>query len=189
MAASMDLAILADVKNYLGETGSDHDALLEALIDRVSEAVETYCGRRFKQETVTEYHDGRGRSRLALRRRPVASVTSLHDDLDRAYTDEEIVDPDDYTFYPDEGIVELDAGVFQDGLRNVKVVYVAGYATVPADLAHAAIVWVAAIFHRAQQGGDGFAQERVEAYSARFETEPMPAAVRGILDAYGEVAV
>ena len=119
----------------------------------------------------------------------MASVTSVHDDLDREYTDDDLVDADDYTFYPEHGILELDAGVFQDGTRNVKIVYIAGYSTIPDDLAHAAIVWTAASFNRAGQGADGLADEHLGDYSARYALAPIPPEAESILNAYRETVV
>ena len=181
------LATLAQLKTYLGVSGADDDALLQALLNRVAPAAERACGRTFAQETVTEYHDGKDDSVLVLVKRPVESVASVHDDLDRAYTDDALVSADDYVLYPDEGLIELDAGEFRDGLRNVKVVYTAGYAAIPADVTHACVVWAAAVYNRAKEGGDGLSAERLPDLAQEFLNHAMPPEARQILDRYQEV--
>lgn len=77
-SASTDLVSLTDVKSYLGISGEDDDTLLNALIDRVSQAIETCTGRVFGYETITkELHNGNGLTRLRLLRYPVDYVVRL----------------------------------------------------------------------------------------------------------------
>lgn len=191
MSASTTLTTLAALKIYLGITDSDEDAILDDLIDAVSEWIESFCGRKFASATVTEYHDGYGDARVVLKRRPVDSITSVHDDLDRDYEAAELVDADDYTFYPESGILQHVNGTFQDGIRNVKVVYVAGYATIPDDLALACRMLCAEIYNRAEQGADGIALERVGEYSANYVLmmKEMGRQVKAILSRYRELTV
>jgi hypothetical protein len=73
--------------------------------------------------------------------RPVSSVTSLYEDGDELYTSAELVSSSDYTVYtwgirlkPTGGTPELDLSL---GPRSLKVVFVAGYSTVPDALKQA----------------------------------------------------
>ena len=118
-----------------------------------------------------------------------SAVSTIHDDLDRDYETADLVDSDDYTFYPDEGIVQLDAGSFQDGLRNVKVVYVAGHAAVPANVELAVWKLVATYWNQMRQGADGIVSEREADYQAAYEKVGMPEDIRRLLEPHTNIGV
>jgi len=191
MAASMNLTTRDEVKTYLGVAGTDDDDLVDALIAATSEAIETYCGREFASQTHTEYHDGRGAERLIVNHRPVVSVTSLHDDPAREFAADSLIDPDDYIVYEDAGIIELcgsrgffalPGAFFSDGLRNVKVVYGAGYDSAPSDVALACKLVTAALYHRGKQGADGIRSENhAGAYAATYAGELFTPEIRALL--------
>ncbi len=189
MAASTDLCTLADVKAYLGISGSTYDGVLGTLIDAASEAIENYCRRRFSETEHTEYHDGWGSTQIVLDHHPIASVSALYDDLNRDFDSETLIESDDYAFYPEEGILELLQGIFQTGVRNIKAVYTAGYATVPTDVAQAARILVASWFNRGRQGGDGISQETLGQYAAHYANDPLPVQVLSLLAPYRNVRV
>lgn len=137
-------------------TGTAEDANLDTLIARFDALGAGYCGfpamdlsPTFEARTYTHYLDGPGGQILRLRVRPVISVTSIHDDPTHEYSSTYLVAATDYTLYGDLGLVELKpTSVWgewsgpedEDGLpeeRNVKVVYSAGFATIPAGIKHA----------------------------------------------------
>lgn len=193
MAASIDLCELADVKTYLGITDTSEDTLLGALIDSASQAIERYCRRKFKQETLTEYHDGMEVGKLALRRAPINSITTIHDDTDREYGSGTLVDSDNYTYYAQSGIVVFDGDiVMQDGNKNVKVVYSGGFgattAALPEDLQLACQILTAALWTRAKQGAAGIESETTEGYSVKWRGE-LPVEVALILKGYRLIAM
>ena len=74
----MALAALFEVKDGLGITGTDDDAQITALLEPVSALIEREAGRAFSSATVTERHAG-GDATIALRRWPVASITTVTD--------------------------------------------------------------------------------------------------------------
>ena len=189
MAASTDLTTLEKLKTYLGLEGAGDDALLGALIDSVSEAIEHYCGRAFAEAERTEQHDGAGAATVLLKCRPVTAVSAVHDDPSRAFGDATRLDPTAYLFYPEAGILERFAGCFADGRRNVKVVYTAGFATVPPAVEQAANLLAAHFYNRGHQGGDGLASESLGAYTVSYNEAEWPAAVKGLLFEYREVGV
>jgi len=184
MAASTNLATLEYVKSYLGLTGSDYDSLLTSLVAAASQAIEEYCRREFNSAERTEYHDGRGAASLLLNQWPVSDIASIYDDLNRDFTSGTVVDSDDYTFEPKSGRVRLLQGRFQDGVRNVKVTYTAGYENVPDDVAQACALLAAAWFNKGRQGGDGLADETLGDYRATYDAEPWPAAIYALLAPY-----
>lgn len=128
----------------------EHDAELARLIPAVQEWLERECARKFEQATVTEYYSGcRWRELIMVARPPIVSITNLWDDLLRVYATPipvasyvvPAVDSEDSK----AGIVRLDRTTFSEGIQNIKITYVGGFATIPTDLEQAAIemVWAA----------------------------------------------
>lgn len=199
MSASANLASLTSVKRYLNISLSDtdNDDILNQLIGAASEAVETYCNRKFARTVYTEYHDGRGDARLVLDHRPVVSVTSVHDDLNRTFGADSLILSDDYIVRELAGIIELlrsaatfssSSAFFSDGQRSVKVVYEAGYATIPEDVAHACIILTAALYHRGKQGADAvYSENQAGAYAVTYDANLFSPALRALLVRYREV--
>jgi hypothetical protein len=141
MAASTDLVTAAEVKTYLGLTGSTHDTLIDELIDLVSEFIEDYCNTTFSSTATTDKIDG-GTEFLITTRAPIISITSITDNEDST-----TVTATDYDFYAESGRIyrENDAVLFPtnqpkwySGRQRYTVVYQAGYATIPE-----AVKWVA----------------------------------------------
>ncbi len=184
MAASTALAALASLKAYLGISEDDYNTVLQQLIDASSEAIERYCDRSFAEAERTETYDGRGSAWLVLRERPVSTVADLRDDIGRDFDDADAIDADDYTIHDTEGIIRLLTGVFQDGSRNVRVRYTAGYATIPTDLAQACMILAASWFNIGRQGGDGLKSESLGDYSVAYAHSSIPEEVRRLLAPY-----
>lgn len=82
MAAS-DLAVLQDVKDWLGAgggtpVGTGGDPVLKRLITACSGAIYSYLSRQvIIPQTITERYDGVGINRIQLRNWPVLSISSL----------------------------------------------------------------------------------------------------------------
>jgi hypothetical protein len=188
----MSLTTLATVKAFKNLTTSEHDAEILRLIPAVEQFIAHYCNRPLEQATVTEYHSARaGQTTLRLRRYPVTSITSLHDDVDRVYGADTLLAATEYVLTDSEaGIVQLDGATFDAGLNNVKVVYVAGYA---AGSPQRALLEQAAVelLWLARDKGDkallglqsrSIADGRVDTFNTDW-----PAGVREILDAFRKV--
>jgi hypothetical protein len=188
----MSLTTLANVKAFKNITASEHDAELLRLISAVDGFIGGYCNCALEQATVTEYHSGRsGQTTLRLRQYPVASITSLHDDVARSYGAATLLSPSEYVLIDaTAGLVQLDGRTFQEGLNNIKAVYVGGFATGSIErklLEQAAIelIWLA------RDKGDkallglqsrSIADGRIDT----FQTD-WPAGVRDILDRFRKV--
>lgn len=141
MATLLDNALctVADVKEILnldsGNTSKDN--LIIRKINQSTRVIENYCGRHFKSADYTEYYDGIGGSELELRNRPVNSIASLS--ARNVITNEnsfEIADTEDYFIDESAGIIEF-LGSFNGLYDSWKVVYNAGYDTIPEDVAEA----------------------------------------------------
>ncbi|MBI1209662.1 MAG: hypothetical protein GC191_20560 [Azospirillum sp.] len=143
-AASQDLTDVDAVKAALGISGTDDDDWLAVLVRQASGAIARFCNRTFVTETVTEtFRLSRPAFELSLARFPVVDVTSI-------VADGETLDDADFEVDADPGILRRLDG--NDELATwcgkVTVTYSAGFATIPSDVAAAAIALVRFLYHR-----------------------------------------
>ena len=136
-----EIVSLADIKSWLGITGSSQDDLFNQFRQAVTLIVENYIGKKVVTRQFTEYYDGTGMSKLLLRNYPVYVVydtttlpeeptnITVHDDIDREFDDTTLIDASDLIVYPDIGQIGLydDEASFYKAVQNVKVEYWAGY--------------------------------------------------------------
>jgi hypothetical protein len=94
IAPSLKLTTVTRVKSELGLTSTSDDALLSDIVDRASDAVESYCHRTFAREVVSETLPGYGGIHLQLARTPVITVSSVTQNSSTiTSTDYSIADP------------------------------------------------------------------------------------------------
>lgn len=194
------LTQLATVKEYLGITDTASDTLINNLIDRASEFMETFCGRKFGEASYTEYHDGDGiASKLFLRQWPIiSSLTSLHDDTNRTYGSASLVNTDDYVATNETGIIALDGLRFHVGVANVKAVYSAGYklpggtgsgSPLPLDLEQACIELVALRWNDRGKERLGKTSQAMGDGGTESYVQDLPWQIRLILERYRKARV
>jgi hypothetical protein len=124
----MSLITLSEAKNYLGISAADtsFNSFLTQQISVVSEAIEAYCRRKFAQATYTQTYSfedyGYSPDELPLFMYPLVSITSITEDG---------IDLADYKANLPTGVIVNKGGFFTTG-HELEVVYVAGYATIPA---------------------------------------------------------
>ncbi len=139
------------VKVPLSETGDD--SLLENFINECTHLIESYCNRKFKEREFTDQVTGSGTKDLIPRQFPVISITELYDDTSRAFATP--IDSANYMIAKNEKgegyAVERFDAYFARGQRNVKLVYQAGYASIPYDIQLACKVCVAYYYFKQQQ--------------------------------------
>ncbi len=210
----MALTTLADLKTYLGISDTSEDSLLNLLIADADAAILGYIGRTIEQATLTEYYSGDASQMLVLKQRPVTAVTSVHVD-DSGYAGQgsgAFASATEWTagtdFYirteveNESNTGELVAikgpgtftadhqpktwGEWPDGTGNVKVIYVAGYATVPSDIAGACRILVAWM-RASRDNGMPVKSEKLGSYSYTLLDDtgiPELATIRGICNRY-----
>jgi len=128
-------------------TSTTEDVNIATMITRADAVLAAWCGfpkvdqatdPTLEAATYTHYLNGpdqREARQLTLPVRPVVSITSIHDDTDRdwSYGAADLVASGDYTLDEVEGRVYLHSdsahGYWRAGLRQIKVIYSAGYAT------------------------------------------------------------
>lgn len=137
---SYALTTVADVKESLGIDAGDttKDNLIIRKINQATEVIESFCnlsnGHHFKSTTYTnEVYDGSG-DQIVLKMRPVTSVSSFqYRDGESTYSDVE-----SELYYLDGNAGTLDGLFTQNRTWSAyRVTYIAGYTTIPSDLAEA----------------------------------------------------
>lgn len=188
---------LNSVKSHLhiGISDTHCDEFLESLINIAYKRIERHIGRQVKEKQYTEYYNGDGTNRLVLRRWPVTSVTSVKMGPYGDITN--MVDVSNLDYFidldPDSsiGVIEIAQSMnsispsyFEIGIRNVRVVYNAGWTVVPNDLKHALNMHVAWLFRRA--GTEATRAQSLGGKSESYEDTDFPPYIKQFLDPYKE---
>lgn len=159
----MALCTAAEVRAYANAGASADDTLISSIIGRVDAAFARWCGfpptdagtQTMEDSTYTFYVDARRfqdptrPASLFVPVNPVVSITSVHIDPERDYGASTLQASDTYDLDLYAGAIVLrDDAVdsWSTALRANKIVAVCGYATVPDDLAEAAIIQAAHVF-------------------------------------------
>ncbi len=127
---STALVSVAAAKAYCGIPTADvtWDAVLETLIDGVSEAFNRACDRTLAKATYASvYLDGPGGRDLVLPNFPVISITALEEDQSALVEGDEY----DYLLYADAGILTRVGVDWLEAPKIIKISYVAGYIAIP----------------------------------------------------------
>lgn len=195
MALTLNANALVDLDTFKGYVKvplltTTEDALLRDFINEASALCESYCGRKFRENTYTEVRNGSKTPELILKQWPVTSIVSVAIDPDRVFPISTVLDPSEYTLTEDtngEGIiVELYNQIFPVGRKVVQIVYVAGYALfadVPGDL-QLACKRVAAYYYKQQQQEDFHATEKTKDRETVKLIDGIPEAVTQLLNRY-----
>lgn len=161
------LITLQDIWDYNSRIDpGDADIFLEGLILQCSGAISTFCSRKFAQTTHTEIHNGNGKETLILRHMPITTPLStvtdggIYLDSNRVFATaltEWSSSTGDYVVKSDGqeeggGYIYRVNGVFSKGIQNLKIVYQAGYTTIPDPVKLACLRYVTYLFQLVQQG-------------------------------------
>jgi hypothetical protein len=135
------IVTLTDVKNYMGITRITDDVVLFRILERADRQMKSECRREFESASRTEYYDGFATCELNVREAPITAITSIYDDCDIAFGSDTLIPATDYYYDANKGIIYLKYSVFTKGIKNIKVVYTAGYSamTMPYDVKKAVI--------------------------------------------------
>lgn len=150
---TLNICTLDELKTYLNIRITDvtKDSQLEEVVNAVSKNFEHISNRYFKQRLqVSEYYDGDGTDTLLLDNPPVANLKIyINSSTPRSYTVQTNVNYIICTGKDAEiGKVFFDGDVFEKGVKTVKAIYDAGYATIPYNIKRAALIVCANIWSR-----------------------------------------
>ncbi len=147
-------------------SGSSFDTLFENIINGVTDFIENYCQRRFKETTYTnQLYDGynstkQSKRSIILKQFPITDLSSVQfktdDDSWNSYGTTE------YVYDSENGIITKVSGNFAGGYQNLRVTYDAGFVidfstpanmTLPYDLINAAEELTIRMFKRREDIG------------------------------------
>lgn len=158
-----------EVKSYLGITANTYDTVLDLLVSGCVAFVENQIRRKIDSATFTEYHNG-GKARYFVKNSPMTALTSVHYNAGTQHTPNwTAVDLENVTF-EENGTVY--APGLPDGTRNIKIVYVGGYAAVPGDLAMVIVQLTAKAFE--QRNAQGKSREAMGGVQVDWKAELAP---------------
>lgn len=172
---------------------TDHNDYLINLINRSYKILEAYIGQQIKSKSYTEHYSGDSTGKLLLKNRPINSITSIHEDVERVFGSDRLIDSGNYTFDANSGLVEIfqhdgtGPSWFESGVRNIKVIYNAGYDTIPNDLKEAGCKFVAWLFRRSNTAGT--VRVSLGGHSEEFDGEKIPKFIKFWLDPYKNIQV
>jgi len=147
-----------NLKEVLGITTNTENNLIDNIINRATDIIESYCGnRRFMSTAYTnEEYDGTGTCYINSRNYPITHLTAYEKNYGSVGTTDWNTLQADYIRYLDEGQgpgqFYYQMG-FSRGVRNYRFTYVAGYATIPNDLEEACIELCVYIYKDRQNKG------------------------------------
>lgn len=176
------------VKAFLGiaETDNDHDQLLNFFVNAASANCNKYTNRLLKARDLTEYYSGNGKNVLFVNNYPINSITSLYDDTDRNYGSETEITSDYYEILPENDkcmVVYVDSN-FNEGFNNIKIIYNAGYVTIPSDLQQACLEIIAYMYKNSEEGRMGLSSRNIGEGSIAIDVVDMPRFSSKILNQY-----
>lgn len=177
------LTTLASVKLYLGITNTDDDALLEQLIDQITDQIESLMGgRRIKTTTfVEEEHDG-GEQDIFLRNWPIAGSPVLTAEFQVGPEDAPeftAFKVNDFKVYNASGFVHFfartpggetfgESQLRRKGSLNLRFNYTGGFDEIPNDIVLLANQLVGKAFER--RNAQGIKSEQVEGSKIEYKT-------------------
>lgn len=172
---SYALTTVADVKESLGIDSGDtsKDNLIKRKINQATEMIEGFCqlsyAHHFKETTYTnEVFDGTYSNTLSLRMRPVSDITSFQRrDTTVNQSSWSDVETDSYFEDLSSGVINL-LFTTVSGWGGYRVSYVAGYSTIPADLAEACVILASYLVDNASTTGTAVKKKQEGARSIEF---------------------
>ncbi|MEE6450528.1 head-tail connector protein [Gottfriedia acidiceleris] len=175
--AANALTTLDAVKSYLkiDSTQTYDDDRLIGLINACSTAIEDYCKRKFKEQTLTEDYDGTGTKYLLLDQYPVKSITSVA-------IEGITLDPSGYKINKKTGNLIRKNSCWVKGDVNITVTYTAGLTEIPAPLELACRHFVMSFF---KADVASFSTTFSEGFV--FKPEALPSQVKALVTPYKKV--
>lgn len=178
------LVTLDNVLEYMqmpkDKADDDMNKQLEVLIDQTTELFEGYCDRKFLSRTYTEYLDGTGTYNLFTKHYPITSISGIYDNSSWEWTDSDLISGTNYRIKNDNCVICNTTWGEYD--QNIKIIYTAGYATVPEDLKLACIEEVVRKWKN-RNTVDVLAISAADGSVTRYEKDLMPS-TKQVLDRY-----
>lgn len=131
----MDMTTTARVKLRLGleSTDTEQDTLLSIMVTRASADAERIMNRDAQAVSRTKAFDvSHGMLSLSLPAYPITTMTSVHNDVDRAFGSETLVATADYVSEAESGVIWFEIGLIP-GRQVMQVIWLGGMGTTSSD--------------------------------------------------------
>jgi hypothetical protein len=173
---------------YLGVKTTDENRIgkIKQCINGASWYCNSYTKRKLLTRANTDYYNGGGINTIMLNNYPCTTLTSVYDDLARAYGADTLVDAASLVVMPTDLLymIVYDNGTFMSGMKNVKITYTAGYTTVPYDLEQACLGIVGVYFHHTDEKMLTVQSRSLGDGSVTVDMNRMPQWIHDILNIY-----
>jgi hypothetical protein len=171
----MSLVTFEDVRKYINQHDENdikesQRVVIEDLILKVSKAFSNHCGCNLEATTYTEYLDGNSSDKLFTLCYPIISVSGIFEDTSREWAASTEIDSEEY-FVIGENYVLMRNYTLNSYPKSVKIVYTAGYSTIPEDLKLACIMEVVRIYKNKYMSNNvGITSTAVEGITTTYDT-------------------
>lgn len=137
--STLFLVPLDDMIDFLAieEPTQEQENQIGFMLNMLCEFCDTYTNRTLIATDHTERLNGTGTQRISVSNYPINSTSatvSAYIDADWDFTADDKIGADDLYIDSENGIIVYKDGIWSRGLSNVKIVYNAGYESVPYDL-------------------------------------------------------
>ena len=188
----MSLCDAATVTRYLRLTNNDdgyivsndQDSVIEDLIDMVGSVFDNYCENNIEATENTEYHSGYGDNILIVNKKPITTISGIWEDCTRSWGDSTLIDSDNY-FILESNVIMLKISTFLKYDKSIKIIYTAGYTTIPSDIKLAAVNEVCRIYrNNYMKGHVGVEGLTGEGFGITYSVDDLLPQTKLVLDKY-----
>lgn len=150
-----NLVSLEEVQSQLGNSSTSLTSFLNFAISVKSMQIENICGVGLSAGNYTDYYDGNGSDILFLSQQPIISISSLQyqltptSDWVNYYTGSATAN---IQYSQRTGKLKLYNSFFYEGMNNIKIIYRAGFETIPSDLKQICIEEVIDMYNKSSKG-------------------------------------
>jgi hypothetical protein len=161
MTITNGYATLTEVKgtDVLNFSNTDHDTILESVIEGVSRAIDNWCGRHFYSASETRYYTTKDPYCVRVHDISTASGLSVYTDIDGDGTFENTLASTDYNLAPYNALLDnwvytriektpLGLYIFPLTRRGIKVTAAFGWPSVPKPINRACVLQSVRLFKR-----------------------------------------
>lgn len=140
----IDAAALPQYVDIHSEMEGDPTGRLDLVCGAITNLIEAYTGRAFKQRVVTEYLDGNGQKSIVTTHAPLIAITSLkHSNTSAGLDDvDALTEDEDFSASGDQGVLWRINGTWVNGRGNVLIEYEAGYGTAAMEYQVAMVAFI-----------------------------------------------
>ena len=177
-----DLTTLANVKSWLNIATTTDDATLSRMVTAVSNYIQSWLNRSFAVASYTDILNGTGGNQLVFHEYPVISVSSMTISGNIIPASPDGIQPG-YVF--DARGIYLIGYQLTKGIKNVRITYSAGYATVPPEIEQACIELIALRYRERSRIGE--VSKSIGGEVVSFSQKDFPEGVKTILNNYKRV--